>query len=344
VWRPGRARAVAVFPGHPTSVAAIVFDPARGAFVSVDSAGNLRRWPSSYDEVPTLRGPAGLVTGIGFSSDGRRLASVSHDGTLRIWNVAGMREEARVDAPGQKFLSLAWLEGDATVVATATGGRVFLLHEGESTLGEGPPTAVSCLAVPLPGPDRFLVVDRGSVVRACAGTTVEAEWTAPGARMMSLASRADGLRAALGRDDGSISILDLRARRVLRSFAAHSAPVAAVAWSPDGTLLASGGHDGLARLWDPEDGMPRSEAREHASEVLVVGFTPDGTRWIAAGWDGQVRIRDTATGEDLLTLRGNGDPVWGLAVSRAGDRLAVAATPVGGAPTIRMWNAGAPDR
>jgi hypothetical protein len=67
-----------------------------------------------------------------------------------------------------------------------------------------------------------------------------------------------------------------------------------------------------------------------------VAFSPtDGSRFASAHLDGTVSIWDTATGQEVLTLKGHTDEVWGLAFSRDGSRLASASLD----RTVRTWDA-----
>jgi WD40 repeat protein len=47
----------------------------------------VRLWETAEgDEVLTLRGHTGAVSGVAWGRDGRRLASASKDGTVQVWD------------------------------------------------------------------------------------------------------------------------------------------------------------------------------------------------------------------------------------------------------------------
>jgi WD40 repeat protein len=69
-----------------------------------------------------------------------------------------------------------------------------------------------------------------------------------------------------------------------------------------------------------------------------VSFSPDGSRLASSSQDRTVKVWDTATGQEVLSLKGNGVPVWGVAFGPDG-RLLASGSDEG---TIMMWPAGAP--
>jgi WD40 repeat protein len=66
-----------------------------------------------------------------------------------------------------------------------------------------------------------------------------------------------------------------------------------------------------------------------------VAFSPDGKRLASTGDDQTVRVWDTATGQELLTLKGHKDRVWRVAFSPDGNRLASASKD----QTVKLWDA-----
>jgi WD40 repeat protein len=66
-----------------------------------------------------------------------------------------------------------------------------------------------------------------------------------------------------------------------------------------------------------------------------VAFSPDGSRIAAAGDDRTVKLWDTATGTEVLTLRGHEEPVSRLAFSPDGRRIASASAD----RTVKLWDA-----
>jgi hypothetical protein len=130
--------------------------------------------------------------------------------------------------------------------------------------------------------------------------------------------------------------------------AAHIAPVTRLATDATGRILASVSDDKTLRLWALPDGTPIGVLRppigdRQEGELYAVALTPDGTRAIAAGytgrsWDGAfvIYVFETATGRLLARLPNQPAPVFHLAVSADGTRVAAA---LGGRSGIRIWDA-----
>ncbi len=126
----------------------------------------------------------------------------------------------------------------------------------------------------------------------------------------------------------------------------HLAPVRRLATDSAGRLLATVSDDKTLRLWSLPDGAARGVLRppigaEAEGELFAVALTPDGGRAFAAGytarsWDGAfaIYVFDTATGRLAALLPGLPAPVFDLAVSPEGDRLAAA---LGGRGGVRVW-------
>jgi hypothetical protein len=130
--------------------------------------------------------------------------------------------------------------------------------------------------------------------------------------------------------------------------AAHIAPVARLATDATGRILASVSDDKTLRLWSLPDGTPIGVLRppigdREEGELYAVTLTPDGTRAIAAGytgrsWDGtfSIYVFETSSGRLLARLPNQPAPVFHLAVSPDGTRIAAA---LGGRSGIRIWDA-----
>ncbi|CAN0504846.1 unnamed protein product, partial [Laminaria digitata] len=68
--------------------------------------------------------------------------------------------------------------------------------------------------------------------------------------------RADGKLMCTGDHTGTVKVIDVKTKGILRAFREHKAPTRTVRWSCDGLRLASGSDDKTVRLWD----LPTSTA------------------------------------------------------------------------------------
>ena len=156
----------------------------------------------------------------------------------------------------------------------------------------------------------------------------------------------DGERIASASRDGFVTIWDRQTgRKLFPSFKASERVGTSVDFSPDGRLLATGGgEDRTVLLWAAETGQLLRKLEELGTGVSKVAFSPDGQRLAAAGWvrrggereaRGELKIFDVASGERLLAVLGHDGPMWSVAFSPDGKRLATGSLDM----TVKIWDA-----
>lgn len=220
----------------------------------------------------------GLPEPVAMVSRGSRLAQVSRDGRMRMWEgkeplaslslglisqvlllpTAGGWVLSGDDADGQRQLRVvdheggtrvrAWLPSK-TIVAVGADGQPFLARSLTGGLWRGPlagtvpeeePSSHVLRAV---GPDRIVGLGHGGVFFSDG----ERRWNLRAADA-SVVSWGAGNLAVLGTRRGELAAFHLGGRDRMRYISGHRGPVMAITPSPKGNLLLSAGGDGC-RLW-----------------------------------------------------------------------------------------------
>jgi WD40 repeat protein len=309
------------------------------------SSRSVRTVPPDFVLDRTLQGHSSWVTGVAFSSDGRRLASGSWDRTVKFWDVPTGQELSTVGKKTKEVQALAfsrdghWLaaENSNNIVTLwdATTGREIRTLANDRPLGALGSTWVYSIAFSPDG--RWLAsgVDDKTVRLwdVMTGRAVR-DLTTSRRPVIYAAFSPDGRWLASGDDDKSIQIWDVSTGQEIRRLSGHKKPIYAVAFSPNGHWLASASADRSIKIWDIATGREVRTLTGHGNCVSSLAFSPDG-RWLASGsWDKTVKVWDVETGLEVQTLAStHNHSVYSVAFESRGRWLASG----GEDGTISLW-------
>jgi len=157
----------------------------------------------------------------------------------------------------------------------------------------------------------------------------------------SAAISAGGRMIAAGYWDGAVVLWRGDGREKPRGIVlgTHREPVTDLAFDSKDTSLASADSGGTIAIWDPEKRGARFRLTGHTQEVTSLAFSPDGRMLASASRDGSVRLWDPRTGRQLAETLRLGEPVKAVAFTPDGRALVTAH----GAVTVwdaSLWGTG----
>ena len=283
---PGFDNAKAVFVGpDERRVALVTWKTApnsEGTVTLWDLA--TRKGASRFNVGPlTMAGTAGSFF---FSSNGQRLATISGDGIVKVWDMQTGENlttfENRLRLPGQltkspvfPVLALAW----------SPDGQRLAVHG---------PLQIQIIEA---ATGREISTIRMDTKRDPSQSVIGAlAWSPDGTRLagapaaMSPASTARIWNVATGEE----------------SLTVQTGGVSSLAWSPDSRSLASVGRDNMIKIWDAGDGHQLRTLRGHTAGVLSLAWNPDGRQLASGSQDGEVKIWDSARDQEVVQVPAEG--------------------------------------
>ena len=299
-----------------------------------------------------------------FSSDGKSIATVAGDRTVRVWAVDSGKEEARLPplADGVRCVVFT-LDGKQLLTAGEQGEtalRAWDLATGRLLRDVPLKTEQDFRVRPLAfSPDgRTLALECAAEVREKkgAGTLVYTGYrlclreVASGTERLRTASERDVIwAAAFSADCKKVAMNGMgtqvivwdavtgeeRHRLAKAPEASRPDGVTTLAFSPDGTRLATVGDAARVQVWDLTTGREMGpEATGHQAAVSAVAYAPGGQTVATAGEDGTIRLWESVSGRPLNVLRGHTGSVRSLAFSPDGRMLASGSTN----REVRTWD------
>jgi len=278
-------------PGQ--SIRSVVLSPGRSwvtTFVLDGQDGIVAEMDRDRGELLSTRrihAPSPLFDGV-LSSNGRRLASASVDGTVTLYDTESGLPEKSHSVPGIRFVHPESRVTSLGKMTFSPGGRFLaitkpregvLIWDTESDLKRHSPRFDNAIVEFLPGDEGVLVHHARGLARGdlATGDYQPLDWTGhEGLACMSLS--ADGRKMATGAGDGTIKLWDARRLELEATLLAHGEEVTSLAWSPDGTVLASHSQrEGTIRLWDMATRQELGAMVESAYQYAHLTFSSDGS-------------------------------------------------------------------
>jgi WD40 repeat protein/tRNA A-37 threonylcarbamoyl transferase component Bud32 len=305
----------------PTRMDSGTFSPDSQRLATRGGTSVIQIWDlASRRELVKLKGHREAVHDVAFSPDGRLLASVSKDGSVKVWSALPGREifdctsltwGLSHTSDGRR-LAYAFLPDWIAIRDTQSGRLVASLrrfHRVCVSLAFRPDGRQLATSDSF-GETAIWDVETGRLLRVLRGHRHGVYCV--------LYSR-DGRRLVTGGFDGTLRIWDSESGRQLRELPQSTAVTLDL--SPDGRRVAAA-DDSVVRIWNVQTGQCERELRGHSAPVWCVMFTPDGTRVATTGMDRVLRLWDARSGQSLAcwNLRGF---CLAFAFSPDGERVAL---------------------
>jgi WD40 repeat protein len=322
---------------------------------------------SSTNVPPPPKSSPGIF-GLGFSHDGRIIATGNFNGTVKLWDFASGRLLRTLDghtdvvykavfSPDGKILASCSRDGKITLweVATGTVLRTLIGHTRPVKAVAFTPDGHSLASVSNDGTVRLWDVGKGTQQRSFIHRQ-------PGDvdnSVYSVLFIDRGKVVVAGNGDGTISYWRVDSGQEARILHGHTDAVLSLTLSRNNRTLASGSYDHTVKLWDVKTGneirtFTDKKMDSVIEQVRAISVSSDG-KLLASSEVGytqsgndfhyvyrRIKLWDLKTGLEIRTISEPKFEISGIAFSHD-NRLLAGAGPEG---IIKLWNVktGALDR
>lgn len=248
-WSLATESAEQVLRLHTDAVNAVAFlGEARMATASAD--GRIAIWTAGRQQPDKVfEGHTGPIVALAVSPDASTLASASWDRTVRLWSLSDGTSRV-LEGHSQNVNGVAFTPDGQSLVSVGYDltARVWRLADGTSEMAKLP-APLNAVAI---APDGEIVTgaaDGGLHMMTADGKEI-GNVAADATPIVALAISHDGALIAAAGIGGTVTIVDRKARSVLRTLGGPGIPVWSVAFLPDGATLLTGGADGKIGRWN----------------------------------------------------------------------------------------------
>ena len=253
------------FRKHPCYVQTVGHHPVKPA-IACGADSTVYVWNLETRQlVHALEGHSGRIWNVGFSADGRYLASASFDYSARLWD---------------------WKTG--TCLHTFQGHDTWVF--GMSFSPDSRLLATS-------GMDKTIKLWDCHTGKCLKSLQTGEDW------MTDVTFSPDGKAVLGGGSQGELVLIEVETGKPLRVLQEHTGFVSTVRFSPDGKVFASSSHDRSIKIWDASTCECLRTLAGHENMVSSVAFSCDRKTIASASHDETIRIWNASSGECLNVLK-----------------------------------------
>ncbi|KAI7907302.1 WD40-repeat-containing domain protein [Cokeromyces recurvatus] len=273
-----------------------------------------------------LDGHTDSVTSVGFSCDGKYVASAGMDGKVRVWNAETGDFCVSVDGPDE-VVWIDWHPKGNILLAGATDSTIWMWAMPSGKFmnifnGHAGPVTAGCFT-----PDGKKIVstseDSSFIVWDPKSATAEYRLSGEDARfhadpVTSVCVNKESTLAITGDVSGKARLVNILNGQIVASLENHSDSVETSSFCDVLPLAATGSVDGTISIWDVQTQRLRATLN-HDDAVVKVKFVKNSPMLASCSADRTIRMWDARTGECVKTWVGHRDTVLDIAVADDGN-------------------------
>jgi WD40 repeat protein len=297
---------------------------------------NVILWDTSGNRITELKGLQDNISNVVFSPDGKQLATIGSEDTVKLWNTSGKK---LVELKGhQRLVTSVAFSPDGKQLATSGHDDTIRLWDISGKQLKKITAHQGRIRGVIFSPDGKHLATMS--ILSNSHENMLSLWGASGEQLNSIKVKErvrnivfspDGKRLATSGDDG-IARLWNGADNHLTELKINQGRIDTAVFSPDGKQLVTNGDDGIVRLWDIFDNN-LAELKGFQGNLSRPIFSLNGKQVVTIGDDDKVRLWDTS-GKQLTELKSSLERTNSVVFSPDGKYLVTS----GDYGKVRLWD------